>query len=53
MSLCRSPTPTYILLISHSVTPLGFLYIQENNAMFRFLDPNFSIVEDSVIKYSS
>jgi hypothetical protein len=53
MSLCRPPTPTYILLISQSVTPLGFLYIQENNAMFGFLDLNYSIVEDSVIKYSS
>jgi hypothetical protein len=53
MILCHPPTPTYILLISQSVTPLGFLYIQENNAMFGFLDPNFSIVEDSVIKYSS
>jgi hypothetical protein len=53
MSLCCPPTATYILLISQSVTPLGFLYIQENNAMFGFLDPNFSIVKDSVIKYSS
>jgi hypothetical protein len=53
MSLSRPPTPTYILLISQSVTPLGFLYIQENNAMSGFLDPNFSIVEDSVIKCSS
>jgi hypothetical protein len=53
MSLCRPPTPTYILLISQSVTPLGFVYIQKNNAMFGFLDPNFSIVKDSVIKYSS
>jgi hypothetical protein len=53
MSLCRPPTPTYILLISQSDTPLDFLYIQENNTMFGFLDPNYSIVEDSVIKYGS
>jgi hypothetical protein len=53
MSLLRPPTPTYILLISQRVIPLSFLYIQENNAMFGFLDPNYSIVEDSVIKYSS
>jgi hypothetical protein len=53
MILCPPPTHTYILLISKNVTPFGFLYIQEHNSMFGFLDTNFSIVKDSVIKYSS
>lgn len=52
MSLRPTPSPTYILLTSRNRLPFGFLYVQENNVMFGFLDTNFSIVKDSIIKYS-
>jgi hypothetical protein len=36
MLLCPKPAPAYILLITQNVTPFGFLYIQEKNAMLGF-----------------